>query len=306
MGTAKALRRQQELAKQGILPPPAPPNAKPKIYHACTFYNEVELLKLQLYELRDVVDVFVVGEGNFDWSGRPKPLLASKMIDYLQEIANGKLVHLPIDLSHLQRLKETQQGCRQAEIDSRNAIYSWLSSRIGPADTIWCADIDNIPKPETLLGFAESSLEIATVTCERVCKYALNITEKKKGNCRDNIVKGGFLLKHGRLHDVRWVGNNSLYEDGQWTFSYIAPPKDMEDKLRVFGYYEQDNKAFDVNVWKKVVRNSIDRNPEMLSYCNVLPMDNSFPKHVQKHIYYYKQIGWWYEPSEAGSTPTTI
>lgn len=287
-------------------PTPKPPRPPSKIYHACTFYNEVELLRLQLHELCDVVDVFVVGEGNFDFAGNPKTPLIPAILDELNVIAKGKLQYLPIDLSHLQGVKGTRQSVRQAEIDSRNAIYHWLAPRIGLYDTIWCADIDNIPKPMTLVTFSASDFDIAVVTCERVCAFALNLTEKKPGSLRDSIVKGSFLLKHGRLHDIRFIGSNNQYKDGQWAFSYIAPPKEMEAKLAIWGLYEEGSKGFSVDIWKKVVRNSIDRNPAMLEFRNVLTLDESFPKHVQKNIDYYKKIGWWYDPDESGVTPSKV
>jgi beta-1,4-mannosyl-glycoprotein beta-1,4-N-acetylglucosaminyltransferase len=46
-----------------------------KIYDCFTFYNEFDLLEIRLEELYDVVDYFVIVEGNRTFQNSSKPYL---------------------------------------------------------------------------------------------------------------------------------------------------------------------------------------------------------------------------------------
>src|SRR5512140_3256619 len=51
-------------------------NWRARMIHDCIlFHNEVDLLKLHLSVLEDTVDHFVIVEGHYTFSGKPKPTL---------------------------------------------------------------------------------------------------------------------------------------------------------------------------------------------------------------------------------------
>ena len=45
-----------------------------KIVDAFIFNNEIEILKIRLFELYDIVDYFILVEGNLTFTGNKKPL----------------------------------------------------------------------------------------------------------------------------------------------------------------------------------------------------------------------------------------
>ena len=45
-----------------------------KVIDCFPFFNELDLLEIRLNELKDVVDVFVLTEAPFTFTGREKPL----------------------------------------------------------------------------------------------------------------------------------------------------------------------------------------------------------------------------------------
>ena len=63
-----------------------------KIIDAFSFFNEVDLLKLRLEYLRDVVDYFVISECNYTHSGKSKPYYLDDIIDQFDEDLVKKII----------------------------------------------------------------------------------------------------------------------------------------------------------------------------------------------------------------------
>ena len=67
-----------------------------KIVDCFLFYNELELLKLKLKELNDVVDYFVLIESKYTFVGNEKELYYEKNKDMFSEY-NNKIIHIVHD-----------------------------------------------------------------------------------------------------------------------------------------------------------------------------------------------------------------
>jgi len=114
-----------------------------RVFDCFTFFNELDVLELRLRELNDLVDRFVLVEGDQTFTGKPKPLIFDQNKDrferFLPKIAHVKFVDFPVEpVSPWTR-----------ETLSRQAIMLGLFEA-EPNDLVLISDVDEIPKPATL------------------------------------------------------------------------------------------------------------------------------------------------------------
>ncbi len=119
-----------------------------EVYDCFTFFNELELLRLRMEELNDVVDHFVLVESPISFTGKSKPL-------YFQENAvefdkfKHKIIHVVIPaFPNLTGDEEKDHWHRESY--SRDAILRGLTN-CQPEDVIFISDVDEIPRAEAVL-----------------------------------------------------------------------------------------------------------------------------------------------------------
>ena len=117
-----------------------------KIYDCFTFFNELELLELRLKELNEVVDKFVIVEANLTHTGSPKEFILEQNKDMYSDYMD-KIIHVKVeDLPNY----NDYQGIWAPENFQRNCITRGLDNA-DQDDAIIISDIDEIPKPESIL-----------------------------------------------------------------------------------------------------------------------------------------------------------
>ncbi len=130
-----------------------------KIYDCFTFFNEIEILKFRIKYLKDVVDYFVIVEGNKTFSGSPKEQRFS--YDFFTEEERQKIkyafVDIPdkdleecLDFNNPDFMSQTKDGLAGwgREHFQRNYIYNVLvESGATGNDVILISDVDEIPNP---------------------------------------------------------------------------------------------------------------------------------------------------------------
>jgi beta-1,4-mannosyl-glycoprotein beta-1,4-N-acetylglucosaminyltransferase len=124
-----------------------------KIYDCFPFYNEVDLLRLRMAYLEDVVDGFVAVEAYQTHAGQPKPLyLAKEGPRDLREHPKLSMhaVDLPVGFSDWER-----------DHHQRNSIGEALRARgVQPDDLVLVSDVDEIPA-HSAIARAEEALAAA-------------------------------------------------------------------------------------------------------------------------------------------------
>ena len=65
-----------------------------KVIDSFSFFNEVELLKLRLNYLNDVVDYFVISEGKYTHSGKSKPYYLDEVLPEIGDDIKKKIIRL--------------------------------------------------------------------------------------------------------------------------------------------------------------------------------------------------------------------
>ena len=66
-----------------------------KVYDCFTFFNELDLLKIRLHELNDIVDYFVLVESTKTFQNKNKPCYYLENIDKFKSF-NHKIIRLPL------------------------------------------------------------------------------------------------------------------------------------------------------------------------------------------------------------------
>jgi predicted O-methyltransferase YrrM len=110
---------------------------KRRIIDCFLFNNEIDMLKLRLEELKDVVDIFVLVESKYTFSGKDKPLYFELVKD---EFRNYNIQH--IILSGL-----PSDNAWSNEAFQRNAPLEYLRNNMSANDVALLCDLDEIPNP---------------------------------------------------------------------------------------------------------------------------------------------------------------
>lgn len=120
------------------------------IYDCFSFYNELDLLEIRLNVLKDVVDKFVLAEATLTHTGKPKPLYFNENKERFSDFAD-KIIHIVVDDFPSPPNDYTfRQVSWMRENWQRNALVRGLTGAL-PDDFILVSDLDEIPKPESVL-----------------------------------------------------------------------------------------------------------------------------------------------------------
>ncbi len=119
------------------------------LFDCFTYFNEKELLFLRYEMLKDVVDGFIVAEGNRTFRGDPKPYNCIRDMEQLG-IPDDNLQVLHVELPTQEEILSPWIR----EHAQRDALS--VGMRMCPPDSIfYLSDVDEIPKPDRLIEAAE-------------------------------------------------------------------------------------------------------------------------------------------------------
>ncbi len=112
------------------------------VYDSFQFFNELDILKLRMNVLNDVVDYFVISESTVTFSGDPKPLYYNENKEMFKEFEH-KIIHNIVD--------DTPMDCDAFMRDHHQkcAVARGLKD-CKPDDIVIFSDVDEIPNPDTL------------------------------------------------------------------------------------------------------------------------------------------------------------
>lgn len=118
------------------------------IYDCFLFFNELDLLKIRLDELKNKVDKFVLVEATRTFAGRKKPLYFQEnkhaFKEYLDRIIYYPVKEYPVPMNDYYRRK-------RFETFQRNCIKKALwNCDCSDKDTILISDVDEIPRAEKI------------------------------------------------------------------------------------------------------------------------------------------------------------
>lgn len=286
--------------------------AEAKVYDCFMFFNEIELLKLRLEELDDVVDYFVLVESAETQRGDPKPFYFDDNRHLFERFLN-KIIYVRVDERH------PEMDLWERENYQRNCIARGLQ-QCASSDLILISDLDEIPRPELIQKLAK-----------RIPWRSAHLLEKGKNKKfrKHNRNKKGpskaekmFYLNGARAFEMsiyffqlnRQTHTHETWGGGPWVGT-VMTTYSMVEKFGVQHFRDYRWKFLRVYnggwhfTWmggkekiKRKICSIVEGHPygetipdeELDRWINnhpIVPIDESFPVYVQRNVDHLKSLG---------------
>ena len=255
------------------------------IYDCFMFCDELDILKLRLEYLYDVVDYFVIAESNHTHTGDPKPLVFAENKELFEKYL-GKILYVEIprmpgeggawDVEHFQRnyLKTALLNCQDDDI-------------------VVISDLDEILNIRHILETNEISRP--TLVSINFFYYYFNVIHT------DQIWNLALISRYEHIRDVD-VGDRDTYpalfgeaihdtiRENGWHFSYLFAGKidRYRDKVRAFAHQEYNRPYY---LLKTRIRYCIDHQLDIFErdfHLNRVNIDDYLDSNLVEKI---KKIG---------------
>jgi beta-1,4-mannosyl-glycoprotein beta-1,4-N-acetylglucosaminyltransferase len=212
------------------------------IFDCFTYFNELEVLKIRMAELWDVVDRFVAVEASTTFSGIPKPYLLTERVDQLGHLSEKLSIH---------RVNDLPAGVNNrwpAEILQRDAIAHALQP-LGPAqdDLLLLSDVDEIPSAAAVRQ-ARSMIRADEVVgfATPLHNYRLDLVVYEWSRASTSLLRACRAAMLGPLtaHEIRsmFVAGDRIINNGGWHFSFLsrrgATASAVQQKIGAFAHDE--------------------------------------------------------------------
>ncbi|MGA0120186.1 MAG: hypothetical protein ACO3HJ_01880 [Methylophilaceae bacterium] len=228
-----------------------------KVIDSFIFFNEINILKLRLNYLNDVVDYFLISESNYTFSGNPKPYYLDEVLKELPDDIVNKIIRIKYepDISQFnvnQKLDyyDYSSDFWKLENAQRNLITNHLS-QFSLTDLFMLSDVDEIPRKEIVKEYKE--------VFERY--YGTSIPEDFLGRCLMDF----FYYNFNTFIGNEWCGTsistvkntiekscsyfrnaNSFYviENGGFHFSTFGGVQEIKTKIQSYSHQEYNKEKY--------------------------------------------------------------
>lgn len=275
------------------------------VYDCFQFFNELDILKLRMQILNDVVDRFVISEAVETFSGLPKPLYYEENKEMFREFED-KIIHVVI--------RDIPKGeTHERDEFLKNTVARGLTN-CNDDDVIIFSDLDEIPNPEKikeiLADFREDKIYHFA---QRLFYCYLNMEEKsgKLLSCSGDFkgishpmwigtrMMSYKLIREKDIHfwDIRFprfLEDGIRVEDGGWHFGYMGGHGEKDVKKRVA--QKVKSAAHQEYNSREVLSNAADQikdGKDMFgrdSAFERVEIDETFPKYLREHQKEYSHL----------------
>lgn len=231
-----------------------------KTYQLCMFYNELDLLELQLEEHFNYVDKFVIVESTKTHSGKEKELFFANNASRFEKYKE-KIVHLVCDFdSELYKEYSRTHGNKfgptseQWKRENFQRDYPLISGDIefNDDDILIVCDVDEIPNTKTVTEFLQNNKFIKDPYRLEMyfMHYYINTSMYIKNSGEDNKWYHPFITRYADVQNyndsLSFIRTNSPFgqnviRNGGWHFSYLLDTNGILNKIRNFAHSEDSN-----------------------------------------------------------------
>jgi beta-1,4-mannosyl-glycoprotein beta-1,4-N-acetylglucosaminyltransferase len=252
------------------------------VYDTLLFCNEVELLKLRLTELWDVVDKFVLVESRTTHRGGEKPLFyRDNRSDFDQW--NEKIDSCIVTFHGLTGDSVHVNGLR--EHAARKALDGYA---FNPDSTIIYSDADEIVRPDVVRRYADTS---RLCWCEpRFYHFYFNLLEEPTPPGARPVIAPARIFKEIGFEKARWehgyspVTKAPMIPDSGWHFSYLGGAVDLRYKISCAVEGSSSDwigKESDATIQSRIEAGKQYDGNQQFKFVEV---DGSFPKYVRDNL----------------------
>lgn len=264
------------------------------VYDCFTFFNEIDLLKIRLEELKNIVDKFVLVESAKSYSGREKPLYFQEYKHEFEEY-KGKIIYYLVD-----DMPAIRDGNRWVlESHQRASIFKGLAQcNCDNKDIILISDADEIPKAKKLHEVIKlldiNDLVVFELKEFRNFLNTISETGDKKGSQLCTVASKYQTLSVLSAQEIRSIhskgyGGKYFYKDkkfkyayisnGGWHFSSLGGPDAVLYKVQNFAHSEwDDSKKMNIGYIKHNICRSNLHNNKKFFLKNKFAKNLFFPK----------------------------
>lgn len=269
------------------------------VYDCVPFFNELDILKLRMQVLSPYVDWFVLEESTVTFSGEPKEMVFAKNREMFAEFAD-KIRYVAVEDSPMEGVTTHERDKYQ-----KNQLIRALPD-CRPEDIIIFSDVDEIPKPETLVQVIAhfepgkiyhlaQRMFYCFLNMEEVSGNLLSITGEfpgveKRQWLGTKICSFADLPKEGIvfLREVSPTDPRSVrVPEGGWHFGYMGGDgerdvaKRIGDKVRAAAHQEYNSKRYLNEAVDRLLcgEDIFDRDAKFVR----VPLDESFPAYLREH-----------------------
>lgn len=216
------------------------------LFDCFLYFDEKELLELRINILKDIVDGFIITDGNRTFKGDPKPFTCVETLKELG-ISDENIQVLHVELPS----KEEIANPWAREYAQRDALG--VGMRMCPSDSVFFfSDVDEIPRPEALL----KAVDLAKADPKRCVRLSMPMFYGR-GDLRVRDPKGdgtkapdnwtcGTIVLHEHLEmtpsQIRMNPNDLVVGDcdAGWHFSWMGDSERMKRKVTSFSHCFDD------------------------------------------------------------------
>ena len=244
----------------------------------CTLFNsvyELDMLEIRLNVLKDVVDEFVILEGDHTFSGREKKEYV------LEPHLDDRFRDFPI--SYFTARLNPWLGAWDREHQHRNLLKD-CAEPFSDNDTIIVSDLDEIPHPG-LVKYCDND-GVNRRAIQELFYFNLNTTSHQKW------VKGTYILNGATARAVSFQQTRMEGDwlvaapEAGWHFSSVLGEEGIQDKLGAFSHTEFDNDEARARVLKYYHEMKGIHGDTL----DLVPFDYKFPEYLQKNHHKYQHL----------------
>lgn len=207
-----------------------------KVYDFFTFYNELDLLEIRLEELYDVVDFFVILEGEKTFQNNVKPLFYRENKQRYEKFED-KIIHLVLPKENF--VDDTWiNESRQFNLSHK------IIDTLNDDDIIFMSSLDEIPKREKIQECKEF-LKYKNVVLQQDFFYLFVNTLFSADIYSENGTKWNgtkAIIKKRLTTDIESFYKNpydyKIVLDSGWHFSFLGDSSFIYDKIHAYAHKE--------------------------------------------------------------------
>jgi len=234
-----------------------------KIIDVVLYNGEKFLLDIRREILKDVVDLFIVKEGNTTFSGLPRDLFVSD-----QENTETEVIEFPEHLDTWGR--DRYQRGYILDLEQYGVDDDWI---------VLTSDLDEVPDPKALAWLKDNFDNDEIYSFEQTMfQYFLNVvntSEPWAGTRGCSLEK----YKHIDAETMRQRRDQcTILEDAGWHWSFLGGKEMIEKKIKSYAHQEYNNEFILNDIHSRMNQNKdvFERGFEL----KTVKIDDSFPEYI--------------------------
>lgn len=224
-----------------------------KIYDCFTFFNEFELLELRLKELYDVVDKFVLVEGDATFTNNTKPYYFEENSSRFSQYSD-KIIHVKVKMP-----RDSDPWINEKA--QRDAIKHGVQSADAD-DVILITDLDEIPRANAIKSVRND--HHVSIWALRMPLFYFRFNYLMSHNPGGNYSTWGVGIRQKHLTSADELRRNRFYlnsfpynhsgegirliEHAGWQFSYLGNADFAKLKIQSFSHTEANRAEITDNI----------------------------------------------------------